>query len=421
VEAIANGVPLFKKPRQRSAKRTELLLGSTLGLMLIGLASLAVKFHIAPRSDQTVLSQIMSESVGRHWAYYVVSLTITLVLALAANTSYGGLPVLASLLSRDNYLPHAFALRGPRQVFSYGIWALTIFSALLLVAVGGNTDSLIPLFAIGVFIGFTLAQTGLVVHWWRTRPARWRHRAVLNATGAVMTGLSTVVFLAAKFTHGAFVVVIAVPLFILLFQRVHAYYHRVGRELQLGKIPKAPTQSRTTVVVPVTQVSKLTSQVISDAISLGQEVIAVTVELYHEPPETDHVVATPEGERGTSPPVARHHRDDRPEEPLTLSEQWERWNPGVPLQVLKPEYASVVDPIVAFIDKLRRQRDDQIVVLIPTVHPAKWRYRLLHNQIDLSLARALAGRHDIVVARVRFELRDRPRRRRRRAGTGGRK
>jgi amino acid transporter len=420
VEAIANGVPLFKKPRQRTAKRTEVLLGSILGLMLLGLAVLAVKFHIEPRSGQTVLSQIMGEAVGRHWAYYVVSLTITLVLALAANTSYGGLPVLASLLSRDNYLPHAFALRGPRQVFNYGIGALTLFSALLLVAVGGNTESLIPLFAIGVFIGFTLAQTGLVVHWWRTRPPRWMHRAALNATGAVMTGLSTIVFLVAKFTHGAFVVVIAVPLFILLFHRIHAYYHRVGRELQLGKIPKAPSRRRTTVIVPVTMVSKLTSQVLCEALSLGQEVIAVTVELYHEPPETDHVLAAPSEESGAAPPVARHHRDEPPHDPLTTSQQWERWNPGVPLQVLKPEYASVVDPIVAFVDKVRRQRDDQIVVLIPIIHPAKWRYRLLHNQIDLSLARALAARPDIVVARVRFELKDRPRRRRRRTtATGG--
>src|SRR5580700_370071 len=169
VEAIANGVPLFKEPRAVRAKRTELLLGLLLGAMLLGLAVLASRWHIGPRSGQTVLSQIMSTAVGRHWAYYIVSLTITLVLALAANTSFGGLPVLASLLSRDNYLPHLFSLRGDRQVFANGIWALSLMSAGLLVAVGGNTNSLIPLFAIGVFTGFTLAQSGLVVHWWKTR------------------------------------------------------------------------------------------------------------------------------------------------------------------------------------------------------------------------------------------------------------
>src|SRR5580658_6922536 len=155
VEAIANGVPLFKEPRRVRAKRTEVLLGLILGMMLLGLAILASRWHVGPRSGQTVLSQIMADAVGRHWAYYIVSLTITVVLALAANTSFGGLPVLSSLLARDNYLPHFFALRGDRQVFANGIWVLSGLAAVLLIAVRGNTNALIPLFAIGVFIGFT--------------------------------------------------------------------------------------------------------------------------------------------------------------------------------------------------------------------------------------------------------------------------
>ena len=180
VEAIANGVPLFKEPRAIRAKRTELLLGSILGVMLLGLAVLTDKFHLQPRTGQTVLSQIMVDAVGRHWAYYIVSLTITLVLALAANTSFGGLPVLTSLLSRDNYLPHLFGVRDSRLVFGNGVWTLAAFSAALLVAVGGNTNSLIPLFAIGVFIGFTMSQSGLVVHWRRTRDQGWSRRATIN-------------------------------------------------------------------------------------------------------------------------------------------------------------------------------------------------------------------------------------------------
>ena len=170
VEAIANGVPLFKQPRVRRAKRTELLLGAILGAMLLGLAVLAARWHIGPRSGQTVLSQIMAMAVGRHWAYYVMSLTITIVLALAANTSFGGLPVLAGLLANHNYLPHLFSLRDDRQVFASGIGTLAIMSGALLVAVRGNTLTLIPLFAIGVFTGFTLSQSGLVVHWRRLRP-----------------------------------------------------------------------------------------------------------------------------------------------------------------------------------------------------------------------------------------------------------
>ena len=170
VEAIANGVPLFKEPRAVRAKRTELLLGRDPGRDAAGPGRPRRRWHIGPRSGQTVLSQIMAEAVGRHWAYYIVSLTITLVLALAANTSFGGLPVLASLLARDNYLPHLFVLRGDRQVFGNGIWVLA--GCLGRADRGGRRQHrrLIPLFAIGVFTGFTLSQTGLVVHWWRTRP-----------------------------------------------------------------------------------------------------------------------------------------------------------------------------------------------------------------------------------------------------------
>src|SRR5580704_7868852 len=146
VEAIANGVPLFKEPRVARAKRTELLLGLILGAMLLGLAELADKFHVQPRTNQTVLSQIMTDAVGRNWAYYTVSLTITLVLALAANTSFGGLPVLTSLLARDHYLPRFFGVRDSRLVFGNGVLALTVFSAILIVAVNGNTNTLIPLF-----------------------------------------------------------------------------------------------------------------------------------------------------------------------------------------------------------------------------------------------------------------------------------
>ena len=243
VEAIANGVPLFKQPRVKRAKQTEMLLGVLLAVMLLGLAVLARRWHIGPRSGQTVLSQIMATAVGRHWAYYIVSLTITLVLALAANTSFGGLPILASLLARDHYLPHLFALRGDRQVFANGIWALAILAGLLLLAVRGHTNTMIPLFAIGVFIGFTLAQGGLVVHWRRTRGSRWRLRATINGFGALVTGSATVIFLISKFTEGAWVVVVAIPAFILLFTRISVYYRRVAHVLRMHEIPARPRPS----------------------------------------------------------------------------------------------------------------------------------------------------------------------------------
>ena len=378
VEAIANGVPLFKEPRVVRAKRTELLLGVILGAMLLGLAVLADRWHIGPRSNQTVLSQIMGEAVGRHWAYYTVSLTITVVLALAANTSFGGLPILASLLAEDNYLPHLFSQRGDRQVFANGIWVLTVLSGVLLIVVRGNTNTLIPLFAIGVFTGFTLAQTGLVVHWRRTRPPGWRSKALVNGFGAVVTATSTVIFLISKFTEGAWVVVIAVPSFILLFERIHRYYQRLGVELGIGQVPGKPVGKRTIVVVTITHLSRLSQHAMSEALSLGQEVVAVSVVL----------------EQG--------EESERREQ--QLQDAWDRWDPGVTLHILHTDYASVVDPIVEFIDELRAHTDDQIVVLIPVILPTQLRYRFLHNQVDLVLSAALRMRSDIVVARVTMPL-----------------
>jgi amino acid transporter len=394
VEAIANGVPLFRQPRVARAKRTEMLLGVILGVMLLGLAVLARRWQIGPRSNQTVLSQIMAMAVGRHWAYYLVSLTITVVLALAANTSFGGLPILASLLARDNYLPHLFALRGDRQVFANGIWVLSGLAAVLLIAVRGNTNALIPLFAIGVFIGFTLSQSGLVVHWWHTRPPRWRARSVLNGTGAVVTALATAVFLVSKFVEGAWVVVVAVPTFVFLFLRIQAYYRRAAQELGMGVPPGKPAGKPVRVIVPVSSISRLTEHAISEALSLSRDVVAVSVAM--EQAGSDHESPDHEGPDHEDPD---HEGDSR------LEEEWAEWDPGVPLRILPTEYASVVGPILAFIDEARRHDDHQIVVLIPVVVPEHLRYRILHNQIDVVLTAALRSRTDVVVARVGMPLR----------------
>ncbi len=379
VEAIANGVPQFKEPRVTRAKRTERLLGGILGAMLIGLAVLANRFHVEPNSSQTVLSEIIGTAIGRNWAYYVMSITITIVLALAANTSFGGLPILGSLLARDNYVPHAFALRDDRLTFGTGIWVLSILAALLLIAVNGNTNTLIPLFAIGVFVGFTLAQSGLVVHWFRVRSPGWRRRAAINGTGAIVSGVAAIIFLGTKFTEGAWIVVLVVPLFIFLFRRVESYYRDMARQLAIGEIPPPPEIRRTTVVVPVVSVSRLSALAVSEALSIGQEVIAV------------HVV---------------YDDEDIEEDVGALQRAWAEWNPGARLEILHTEYASVVEPIVSFIEA-QREESCQLVVLIPVVHPAEVRYRVLHNHIDLALSTVLRRRDDIVVARVALKMRKR--------------
>jgi amino acid transporter len=378
VEAIANGVPLFKRPRQARAKRTELLLGVILGAMLLGVAVLADRWHIGPRTGQTALSQIIAAAVGRDWAYVAMSLTITVVLALAANTSFAGLPVLASLLARDHFLPHLFSLRDDRQVFACGVLTLAVLSGALLVAVGGSTQTLIPLFAIGVFTGFTLSQSGLVVYWRRSRPPRWRHRAAINGTGAVVTAAATAIFLFTKFTEGAWVVVFAVPAFIALFTAIHRYYDRAGQALGLGSLPPKPAARPAIVVVPVVRASRRSQHALSEALSISEQVIAVTV-------------VTSDAGQVTS-------------EERVLREEWARWSPGPPLQVLRTEYASVAGPIVAFIDQLRERHTEQIVVLVPVTVPDRLRYRLLHNHLDLVLTAALRHRPDVVTARVPFPL-----------------
>ena len=355
---------------------TSVNLGEPVAWRIVQGAGLADKWHVGPRSGQTVLSQIIGYAIGRHWAFYAMSLVITIVLALAANTSFGGLPVLASLLARDSFLPRIFALRDDRQVFGSGIWALSIGSGVLLIAVGGDTETLIPLFAIGVFTGFTLSQTGLVVHWRRTRPPGWQRRAAVNGLGAAVTATATVIFLITKFTAGAWVVVLAVPAIIFMFTRIHRYYQRAGRALGLGAVPGKPATEPTVVVVPVREVSRLAEHAISEALSISKHVIAVTV-------LTD---------------VA--DQDDHDRRASHLQQQWAQWNPGLPLRVLATEYASLAGPIVAFVDQLRHHHGEQVVVLVPVAVPDRLRYRFLYTHLDLVLTQALRNRPDVITLRV---------------------
>ena len=373
VEAIANDVPAFRQPRVKRAQRTEAMLGGLLGTMLLGLSVLTVRFHIAPSSSQTVLSQITSASVGRGAIYFVVDLSTTVILAIAANTSFGGLPVLASLLARDHMLPHVFGLRADRPVYRYGVVVLAVLAAALLIAVNANTNELIPLYAIGVFTGFTLSQAGLVRHWHRERSPRWWARAGLNGLGAVMTAVATVIFLVTKFTAGAWVVVIAIPALILLFTRISRYYSTVGAELGLGSIPPKPAAQPSLVVVLVAAVSLMAESVLSTALSLGDEVIAVSVQF--------------EDERADA-----------------LQADWDRWAPGVELVILRPATRSILEPMIGYLCAPPIADRPQVLVLIPEIEPRKWRHKLLQNQRGIILANQLRRYSDVKVARIPYRL-----------------
>ncbi|MBW8705223.1 Putrescine importer PuuP [Streptomyces sp. MBT84] len=241
VEAIANAVPSFRVPRVKRAQRAEVALGAVLGVMLIGLSVLISRFHLQPVAGVTVLAQLADASLGHNWAFYVIQFATMILLALSANTSFGGLPVLLKLLARDNYMPHVFTLKADRQVHRHGVLALALASAALMVFSGGDTNTLVPLFAIGVFVGFTIAQVGMVRHWHEERGPGWRGRALLNGLGAVLSGASTVVVTASKFANGAWLIVIALPLLVLAFATVHRAYGRIGARLRLGLIPSPRT------------------------------------------------------------------------------------------------------------------------------------------------------------------------------------
>ncbi|MFF1259245.1 APC family permease [Streptomyces sp. NPDC058321] len=372
VEAIANGVPAFREPRVKRAQRTELMLGALLGLMLIGLAVLICRDHVAPRGGVTVLAQLTAGSYGTGWPYYATNLIVTLALAFAANTSFGGLPVLMSLLAKDHRLPHLFGLRTERPVYRWGVVALAVLAALLLIAVNADTHRMIPLFAIGVFIGFTISQIGLVRHWTAQRPPGWLRRAVLNGVGAVLTAVALIVLLATKFLEGAWVVVVAVPLLMLLFARVQRYYTAVGRELGLGEVPPPVRVTDSLVIVPVGEVSKLTQLALTAARALGHDVVAVAV-----------------------------HGD--PAKARALQESWARWQPGVRLEIIDSPHRSLVQPIVDYVLRAA-EGGRQIAVLIPEVEPLHRRYQILQNQRGLLLAAALRARTDVVVCVVPYRL-----------------
>ena len=272
VEAIANAVPEFRKPRARRAQHTEMWLGILLGTMLIGLGILIRKFHVVPHSNITVLAQLTEASLGHNFVYTAIGLITTVLLALAANTSFGGLPVLTALLARDNFLPHMFGLRADRQVHRYGVVVLAVLAAALLVASNGDTQALIPLFAIGVFIGFTLSQFGMVKHWRIERSRGWMTRAAINGFGAVLTTVTTIIELGTKFTEGAWLIVLVIPGLVLLFNRVHRTYDRIGALLGIGQTPEPPSKHKSLVVVPVASLSRLTAAGISTALSIGDEV-----------------------------------------------------------------------------------------------------------------------------------------------------
>jgi amino acid transporter len=373
VEAISNGVPAFKPPEARNAAITMGFMAAVLGTLFIGVSVLASALGITPLADETVVSQVARRLFGDGFPYYLVQGSTTLILVLAANTSFADFPRLNSLLARDRYAPRQFRTLGDRLVFSNGILILAGLAAALIVVFGGDTHALIPLYAVGVFISFTLSQAGMVRHWLTDGGAGWRWRLGVNGLGALVTGAVTVVIAVTKFTHGAWIVVFLIPLLVLGFRAIHRHYDTVAEELSLEHLVEEPPVSNT-VLVLVGDLHMGVVKALRYAQSLSPSPKAVYVEL--DPSST-----------------------------ARLEERWSKGGCGVPLVVLASPYRSMLRPLLDYVGRIRERDTNSVVtIVIPEFVPRRWWQHLLHNQTALLVKGALLFRRGVVVVDVPFHL-----------------
>lgn len=381
VEAISNGVPMFREPEVRNAALTTYWMSAILGAMFLGAGFLVMHYHILPLEDVTALSQIAELTFGRNWMYYYIQITTMLVLYLAANTAYNGLPPLLSIMARDGYMPRYLGERGERLNFSNGIILLTILAALLIVGYQGNTEHLISLYAIGVFLSFTIAQTGMVVHWRRERGAGWPLRVVINAVGGVVTGIVVLIIAVTKFQHGAWIVLLFIPLMIRLFRSIRKHYDDMAEQLHLPlecmnpEEPNTIRGGRNLVIVPIASPTVVVMETLKYAKAISQDVIAV------------HISTGEDSSR-------------------RVEEKWTCWNPGVPLISIYSPYRLLLQPLFDYITMLEKQRrpDDYITVLIPEFETKEWWHRLLHGQTGWILRTMLLLKKNVIVTTIPFHL-----------------
>lgn len=375
VEAISDGTPAFQPPEAKNAATTLTIMAVLLGIMFLGITYLAVQLGLQPNHHETLVSQIADAVTGRGPFYYFVQAATAMILILAANTAYADFPRVGSIIARAGYMPRQFAFRGDRLAFSTGILALSFLSVALFALFGGSVTALIPLYAVGLFLSFTLSQAGMVMRWWRLRPEGWRRKAVINGIGAVTTGIVALIHGTTKFFDGAWIVIALIPVLVLLFQAIHQHYENVRRQLTPRRDDPTLAKTQTRVVMPVSELSQATLRAASYAKTITKQVVAV------------HVTDDPEG--------AQAFRDE-----------WEA-ETGVPLAVIESPYRSLEGPFLALVDALQEQHPNEfITVLLPEYVPAHWWEHLLHNQTALRLKAALLFRPGIVLADVPYHLQE---------------
>jgi len=372
VEAVSDGVPAFKRPEAQNARVVLTWLGAILITLFLGITVLTYDFGILPRPEETVISQVARHVFGRSAFYYVIQAGTMLILLLAANTSFADFPRLSFFLARDRFIPRQFAAQGDRLVFSNGIVILAGLATLLLVVFGGDTHALIPLYAVGVFLSFTLSQASMVRRWLRLREEGWRWRSWFNGLGALVTGLVMLTIAATKFTHGAWIVVFLIPTLVVMFLGVHRHYEKVAEQLSLEGFAPPPPMT-TTVLVLVGDLHRGVIKAIQYAQALSPNAKAVFV-------ETD------------------------PERTRKLEEKWRKMGMGVPLIVLTSPYRSLLGPLLEYIDHLQTDENHVVTIVLPEFIPARWWQLGLHNQTALLIKGAMLFRKNVIVTDVPFHL-----------------
>ncbi|SDD61973.1 APC family permease [Sporomusa acidovorans] len=382
VEAIADSVPMFRQPEARNATITTYWMAGILGFMFMGITFLVMHYHLMPLSEVTAMSQLAEQIFGRSVVYYYIQITTMLVLYLAANTAYNGLPVLLSIVAKDGYMPRYLATRGERLTFSNGIILLTVAAASLIVVFQGNTEHLISLYAIGVFISFTIAQSSMVIHWNRERGNGWQIRALLNGLGAATTGLVVVIITVTKFLYGAWIILLFIPIMIYIFKAIKAHYNSLANQLHLPeecyeKGAATFPEGKHIVIVPVSTPTRVVYETIKYAKTIGDNILAV-------------------------------HVSDNEEMTAKVMEKWKLWDPGVELVVIRSPYRLLMRPLLHFIEKKTREKgpDDYITVIIPEFETRKSWHRLLHNQTGWFLRNTLIWKENVIVTTVPYHLKE---------------
>ena len=378
-EAVSNGVPAFRPPEPRHAQIVLILMGASFGSIFLGMSFLSGQVGILPdpSEQQTVVSQLTALLVGDGTPFhYLVQISTALLLVLAANTAFADFPRLSSILAKDGFLPRQFAYRGDRLAFSIGIVVLSALSALLIVAFEGSVTNLIPLYTIGVFVAFTLSQSGMVRHWWKLRghEPRWRTSIAFNGLGAVATAIVAVVVGVAKFALGAWMILVLIPVLIAVMWGIHVHYRNVRDALTLGR-PDTPLPTvAPRVIVPVSRLDRAALRALALGHALSPEALAV-------------------------------HVSDSSEDAADMRHRWERWGGPVPLAIVESPYRVLISPLLAYVDALDRQRPGRptIVVLSEFVPRHIWEYPL-HNQAALRLKLRLFFRRHTVVVDVPYHM-----------------